>query len=154
MSINTAAGQDHQQINARAIAIGQHATAQLILQQNLELEALNHAVDAQSEILGASFSQSSGLIGVNQAAGAGNQQINALRLRLSAQPQALDDSVLSQQNVTAPATLSGSTDDARGTRVVVTDNRAFSGSRGVVQLNQSAGVGNRSVNNLSLTVVD
>src|SRR5690606_9508901 len=76
MSINSAAGQDHQQINARAIAIGQHATAQLILQQHLEMESFSHTVDAHSEILGSSFSQSSGVIGVNQAAGAGNQQIN------------------------------------------------------------------------------
>jgi hypothetical protein len=154
ISINTAAGQDHQQINARAIAIGEHATSQLILQQKLMMESLSSAVDAHSEILGASFSQSNGLIGVNQAAGAGNQQINAYRLRLGAPGQALDDSVLSQQNVAAPANLSGSTHDAKGTRAVITDNRAFTGSRGVVQLNQSAGVGNRSVNNLSFTVVD
>ncbi len=154
MSINTAAGQNHQQINARAIAIGEHATAQLNLQQNLVLDPLSHALDAHSEILGASFSRSTGLIGVNQAAGAGTQQINALRMRLGAHGQALDDSVLSQQNVAAPATPSGSTDDARGARVVITDDRAFTGSRGVVQLNQSAGVGNRSVNNLSFTVVD
>jgi len=154
MSINTAAGQSHQQINARAIAIGQHAAAQLTVEQSLNFESLSRAMDAHSEILGSSFSHSSGLIGVNQAAGAGNQQINAFRMRLGAPGQALDDSVLSQQNVAAPALSSGSTDDANGTRAVITDNRAFTGSRGVVQLNQSAGVGNRSVNNLSFTVVD
>ena len=154
LSVNAAAGLDHQQLNARAIAIGQQVLTRLELLQKLELGPVDLKQDAQVEILGASFSGGNGLTGVNQAAGVGNQQINAFRMGLGSQRQDLDDSVLSQQNVIAPANLSGSAGQPKGNRMVVTDDQTFAGSRGVVQLNQSAGVGNRSVNSLSLNVVD
>ncbi|HTO20588.1 MAG TPA: adhesin [Pseudomonas sp.] len=154
VSVNAGAGELHQQINARAIAIGTElATARLQLRQELELQALDLNQDAQVNLLGESFGRSSGLTGVNQAAGSGNQQINSFRLSLGRQRQDLDDSVLAQQLV-APAQPSGATEQPKGSRIVVTDDKAFAGSRGVVQLNQSAGVGNLSVNSLSMTVVD
>lgn len=154
VNVNVGAGDLHQQINGRAIAVGVEHVAHLRLRQELELLGMDLNQDAQASILGASFSSSSGVTGVNQAAGTGNQQINAFRLSLGRQQrQDLDDSVLAQQLV-APAQPSGATDQPRGGRIVVTDDKAFAGSRGVVQLNQSAGVGNQSVNNLSMTVVD
>lgn len=152
LSINVGAGELNQQINARAIAISTESTeARLQLQQALEMRMLDLSQDTQADLLGASFSLSSGLIGVNQAAGAGNQQINAFRLGVGR--QVLDDSVLAQQLV-APAQPSGTTDQPKGNRIVVTDDKAFAGSRGVVQLNQSAGVANQTVNSLSMTVMD
>ncbi len=39
-----------------------------------------------------------------------------------------------------------------GSRQVVTSDQAFTGSRGVVQVNQSAGVGNRMANTLGITI--
>ena len=154
VSVNVGAGDLNQQINARAIAISAElATARLQLEQELELQSLDLSQDAQANLLGDSFSRNNGLIGVNQASGSGNQQINSFRLSLARQRQDLDDSVLAQQLV-APAQPSGATDQPRGGRIVVTDDKAFAGSRGVVQLNQSAGVGNQSVNSLSMTVVD
>jgi len=154
VNVNVGAGDLHQQINGRAIAVGVEHVAHLQLRQELELLGMDLNQDAQASILGASFSSSSGVTGVNQAAGTGNQQINAFRLSLGRQQrQDLDDSVLAQQ-LMAPAQPSGATDQPRGGRIVVTDDKAFAGSRGVVQLNQSAGVGNQSVNNLSMTVVD
>lgn len=154
VGVNVGAGDLHQQINGRAIAIGLQGSARLQLQQELELQNLDLNQDAHAHLLGESFSRSSGLIGINQAAGTGNQQINAFRLSHGRQQrQDLDDSVLAQQLV-APAQPSGATEQPRGGRVVMTDDKAFAGSRGVVQLNQSAGVGNQSVNSLSMTVVD
>ncbi|KHL70085.1 MULTISPECIES: hypothetical protein [Pseudomonas] len=154
VSVNVGAGDLNQQINARAIAISAElATARLQLEQELELQSLDLSQDAQANLLGDSFSRNNGLIGVNQASGSGNQQINSFRLSLARQRQDLDDSVLAQQLV-APAQPSGATDQPKGNRIVVTDDKAFAGSRGVVQLNQSAGVGNQSVNSLSMTVVD
>ena len=152
LSVNVGAGEFHQQINARAIAIGTELTAaRLQLQQELEIQAFDLSQDTQADLLGASFSFSTCLIGINQAAGSGNQQINAFRLGVGRQD--LDDSVLAQQLV-APAQPSGTTDQPKGNRMVVTDDTAFAGSRGVVQLNQSAGVANQTVNSLSMTVVD
>ncbi|MNL50971.1 hypothetical protein D3C87_1740330 [compost metagenome] len=90
---------------------------------------------------------------MNQSAGASNQQANALRISIGSQPQSIDDSVLMQQNV-ALLNNSDPTASAPGYRQVTTSDQAFTGSRGVIQLNQSAGVGNRTANTLSVRVVD
>ena len=129
VGVNQAAGDLQQQANARAFAI------------------------ARSSIQGDSFSHGNGALGVNQSAGASNQQANALRISTSEQPQSIDDSVLMQQNVTLLYN-SDPTDSAPGYRQVTTSDQAFTGSRGVIQLNQSAGVGNRMANTLSVRVVD
>ncbi|MCY1247355.1 hypothetical protein D9M72_606760 [compost metagenome] len=88
---------------------------------------------------------------MNQSAGAANQQANVMRISIGAVVQSIDDSMLSQQNVTLSQD-SGSGSSATGNRQVVTSDQAFAGSRGVVQLNQSAGVGNRMGNTLSIRV--
>ena len=114
---------------------------------------INTEIDANASIQGNSFTNGSGALGVNQSAGASNQQANALRISISNQPQSIDDSVLMQQNV-ALLNSSDPTDSAPGYRQVTTSDQAFTGSRGVIQLNQSAGVGNRMANTLSVRVAD
>ncbi|WP_068827882.1 hypothetical protein [Pseudomonas sp. BMS12] len=151
LMINQAAGDQHQQINARAISAGDHGSASTSLVQGHGASS-GAAIDARARILGASFTNGSGVAGINQSAGVGNQQINAFRLATDAAPESLDDSVL-QQNA-APATLSGMGVPGSGERMVELDDRAFAGSRGVVQLNQSAGIGNRTANNLSIRVTE
>ncbi|MNN82713.1 hypothetical protein D3C81_1996750 [compost metagenome] len=111
------------------------------------------AIDARSSIQGDSFSHGNGILGVNQSAGAGTQQANAVRISISANPQSIDDSVLMQQNVTL-FNNSDPTDSAPGYRQVATGDQAFTGSRGVTQLNQSAGVGNQMANTLRVRVAD
>ncbi|PWB34178.1 adhesin [Pseudomonas sp. SDI] len=152
LSINQAAGDGQQQNNSRAIAIGHEAKATTHIQQRIDTPA-STAVDARATIGGSSFSNGSGMIGINQSAGANTQQANAVRISISAIAQSIDDSVLGQQNV---ALLNGSdsTDHAPGSRQVTTGDQAFTGSRGVIQLNQSAGVGNRMANTLSVRVAD
>jgi len=110
-------------------------------------------MDTQANIGGASFSHGNGALGVNQSAGAGTQQANALRISVGIQPQSIDDSVLLQQNVTLLNTFDSAT-TSTGHRQVTTSDQAFTGGRGVVQLNQSAGVGNRMANTLSIRVAD
>ena len=152
LTINQAAGDQQQQINSRAIAIGTQAQAGGSLKQKLTTGA-DRSVNAATTIGGSSFSNGNGALGVNQSAGANNQMINAMRISISAQPQSIDDSVLSQQNV-ALLPDSGATDASKGSRQVVTSDQAFTGSRGVIQVNQSAGVGNRMANTLSIRVAD
>lgn len=149
-SVNQAAGDQQQQINGRAIAIGTDAQATGQYRQQINTHA-DPARDARSAIEGTAFINGNGILGVNQSSGANNQQINAVRLGISASPQSIDDSVLSQQNV-ALLQGSGTTGHTPGNRQVATSDQAFTGSRGVVQLNQSAGVGNQSVNALSVRV--
>ncbi|WP_087500651.1 adhesin [Pseudomonas sp. SID14000] len=152
LAVNQAAGDQQQQANARAFAVGPEASAITQIRQRLNTPAAP-AMDARSSIQGNAFSNGSGALGVNQSAGAGTQQANALRISLSAQPQSIDDSVLMQQNVA----LLYSSDPAGaslGHRQVTTSDQAFTDSRGVIQLNQSAGVGNRMANTLSIRVAD
>ncbi|KAF2395001.1 MULTISPECIES: adhesin [Pseudomonas] len=152
VGVNQAAGDQQQQANARAIAIGNNANATTQIRQRLRSHA-DPSIDATSSIQGNSFSHGNGVLGVNQSSGASNQQANALRISISTQPQSIDDSVLLQQNV-ALINNSDPTDSAPGYRRVATSDQAFTGSRGVIQLNQSAGVGNRTANTVSVRVAD
>jgi hypothetical protein len=152
LTVNQAAGDQQQQANARAIAIGHGASASTQIRQRMRT-LVDPAIDARSSIQGDSFSHGNGVLGINQSTGTSNQQANALRISISAQPQSIDDSVLMQQNV-ALLNNSDPTDSAPGYRQVTTSDQAFTGSRGVIQLNQSAGVGNRMANTLSVRVAD
>ncbi|MBW3505510.1 MULTISPECIES: adhesin [unclassified Pseudomonas] len=152
VTINQAAGDQQQQVNIRAIAIGTEAKASTSVTQKINTPA-DPSLNAKAVIGGNSFSNGSGVIGINQSAGANNQMVNTVRVGISAQPQGMDDSALSQQNV-ALVPNSGTAPPANGSRQVVTSDQAFTGSRGVVQLNQSAGVGNRMANTLNIRVAD
>ncbi|MQA54097.1 adhesin [Pseudomonas piscis] len=152
LNINQAAGDQQQQTNVRAIAIGTNASASTNVNQKITTPA-DRSVNASSTIGGNSFSNGNGALGVNQSSGANNQMANALRISISANPQGMDDSALSQQNV-ALLPNSGAPDTHQGSRQVVTSDQAFTGSRGVVQVNQSAGVGNQMANTLSIRVAD
>lgn len=152
LMLNQAAGDAQQQANARAIAIGRQAGAETQVRQYNQQNADPAAIDATAHIGGSSFAGNQGVTGVNQGAGSGNQQINALRIAVGL-PQGLDDSALAQQSV-APSGLSGAAEPQSGQRVVSIDDAAFGNSRGVVQLNQSAGVGNRSINSLGIRVTE
>ncbi|MDQ0124018.1 hypothetical protein J2W17_002966 [Pseudomonas lini] len=151
-NVNQAAGDQQQQTNVRAIAIGTEAAATTRINQKINTSA-NPSMNATATIGGTSFSNGNGVLGVNQGAGANNQMANAMRISISAAPQSVDDSALSQQNV-ALQPSSGATGTSIGSRQVVTSDQAFTGSRGVIQVNQSAGVGNRMANTLSIRVAD
>ena len=151
-NVNQAAGNQTQQTNTRAIAIGTEAQVTTHVRQRLDTPA-DPAMNATARIGGSSFSNGNGVLGVNQSAGANNQMANVMRVGISAQPQSIDDSTLSQQNV-ALLPNSGATGAPTGSRQVVTSDQAFTGSRGVIQVNQSAGVGNRMANTLSIRVAD
>ncbi len=152
LNVNQAAGDLQQQANTRAIAIGTDASATTRINQKLRTQ-VDPAMNARSSIQGNAFSNGNGALGVNQSSGAANQQANAMRLTISAQPLSMDDSALSQQNV-ALVKGSDSAGPTLGNRQVNTDDQAFTGSRGLIQLNQSAGVGNRMGNTLSVRVAD
>lgn len=150
--VNQASGDQSQQANVRAIAIGTSASASTSVNQNINTAA-DPRMNATATIGGNSFSNGNGVLGVNQSAGANNQMANVVRISVGAGPQSIDDSVLSQQNVT-PSISSGATDTSKGSRQVVIGDQAFTGSRGVIQVNQSAGVGNQISNTLSIRVAN
>ncbi|HBO0447237.1 TPA: adhesin, partial [Pseudomonas aeruginosa] len=149
-ALNQAAGDAQQQSNVRVVAVGSAALVGNDQRQHLQLDA-SQPIAASASISGAAL-RGSGILGVNQGAGLGNQQINAFRLNVSNGPESLDDSVLAQS--VALTKVSGSATPVPGGRSVSTDDRAFAGSSGVVQVNQSAGVGNQSMNTLSVRVME
>ncbi|MBF6034775.1 adhesin [Pseudomonas sp. P155] len=151
-NVNQAAGDQMQQTNTKAIAIGTSASATTNVRQTIDTPA-NPSTNASATIGGNAFSNGNGILGVNQGAGANNQMANVTRVSISAAPQSVDDSALSQQNV-ALLPSSGATGTSPGSRQVTTSDQAFTGSRGVIQVNQSAGVGNRMANTLSIRVAD
>ncbi|MGQ3770953.1 adhesin [Pseudomonas aeruginosa] len=157
-ALNQAAGDAQQQSNVRVVAVGSAALVGSDQRQHLQLDASQPIAASASQPIAASASISgaalrgSGILGVNQGAGLGNQQINAFRLSVSNGPESLDDSVLAQS--VALTKVSGSATPVPGGRSVSTDDRAFAGSSGVVQVNQSAGVGNQSMNTLSVRVME
>lgn len=153
LSVNQAAGSQQQQINGRALAIGTNANATTDFRQYQELDGVDTSMNAQANITGSAFSNGSGVLGVNQSAGAGTQQINSFRVSIGSGAQSVDDSILAQQNVVL-AQDSGTAETSSGERAVAIDRQAFAGSSGVVQLNQSAGVGNRMANTVSIRVMD
>ena len=151
-NVNQAAGDQMQQANTKAIAIGTESQATTRVIQKIDTPA-DRSMNATANIGGNSFSNGNGILGVNQGAGANNQMANVTRVSISAAPQSIDDSALSQQNV-ALLPSSGATGTSIGSRQVTTSDQAFTGSRGVIQVNQSAGVGNRMANTLSIRVAD
>lgn len=151
-NVNQAAGDQMQQANTKAIAIGTESQASTRVIQRIDTPA-DRSMNATANIGGNSFSNGNGILGVNQSAGANNQMANVTRVSISAAPQSIDDSALSQQNV-ALLPSSGATGTSIGSRQVTTSDQAFTGSRGVIQVNQSAGVGNRMANTLSIRVAD
>ena len=153
LSVNQAAGSQQQQINGRALAIGTNANATTDFRLYQELDGVDTSMNAQANITGSAFSNGSGVLGVNQSAGAGTQQINSFRVSIGSGAQSVDDSILAQQNVVL-AQDSGTAETSSGERAVAIDRQAFAGSSGVVQLNQSAGVGNRMANTVSIRVMD
>lgn len=153
LAVNQAGGSLQQQANARALSVGGFGKSSIEVRQVLEnLPVPSTPVDTRASIAGSSFSNGSGVVGVNQAAGIGNQQINAMSVTLLAVPESLDDSALAQSVTRSNESVS--TVATGGERRVDVSNEAFAGSRGVVQLNQSAGIGNRTANHLSIRVVD
>jgi len=151
VGVNQAAGDQQQQANGRAIALGSNAKATTsFIQKNSIGSDLSQA--ARASIEGNSFANGSGAVGVNQSAGASTQQVNAMRISVSAYPQGMDDSELAQTSTLQPNF--GADGPPSGEHRLDMSDSAFKGSQGVVQLNQSAGVGNHMANTLSIRVAD
>ncbi|MCU1718559.1 adhesin [Pseudomonas sp. 5P_3.1_Bac2] len=152
-SVNQAGGDYQQQSQVRVLAIGAQPAPRVRVEQLQHNSiSLPDGIDAQARTQGQAFSHNNGITGLNQSAGIANQNLNLLRITVGAVPQSLDDAVLSQS--TAPTSTLHDLLPNQGERVVETSDKAFAGSSGVVQLNQSAGVGNRTANNLSIRVMD
>lgn len=157
-AINQAAGSNNVQANLAAIAIAIAADGVGLV----DLRSAQYASpgdrqrDASARIEGQAFSASNGLLSVNQAAGSGNTQANLFALgQGGATPHmvlgggiaGLDDDALASVAGEPPTETTGTTPRLR--QALIADD-AFRGGQGVVQVNQTAGVGNASTNAIVL----
>lgn len=153
VSINQASGDGNAQANSRAIAIANNggvAIAYTLSDQRSLVNISAMPVISETRITGTSFSDSHGLLAINQAAGVGNLQLNSFVVSGSIDGE-LTDAMLSE-------TLTGMSamPDSNGTRsntqrTVSVDKTAFIGTSGVVQLSQVAGSGNVTRNRFEMS---
>ena len=151
--VNSSAGDFNQQANVRAISInpGGTANAQNQVNQFQGPEFSTPVGQADVQIRAGAFTGSMGVMGVNQAAGIANRQVNGLAIGIGTRVEAVGDSTLA---TTAPrvSSLGGNTPGASSNQKVGVDDTAFQGARGILQLNQTAGTGNRSANTLGIQI--
>ena len=151
LSVNQAAGALQQQSNARVIQHGASAPiAPVTHVQQVNQNTLSNAPRQASAQINASFTRSHGVLGVNQSAGAANQQSNLFVLQCA--ENALNDHELA--GISTVSQVNQTTAPNDGNYSVAIDEQSFAQSRGVVQLNQSAGIGNRSANAIRLRVLE
>lgn len=158
-AINLAAGSGNAQANLAAIALsaGGLGMTTLQIQQDLPMSPEQVAElrqrDASARIGGHAFAGSAGLLSINQVAGGGNAQLNVFALGnagaaiAASGPTGLDDAALA---AVAGSNPTEGAEAPRGLRQVEIADGAFHGSQGVVQVNQTAGVGNVSANAIVL----
>jgi hypothetical protein len=148
LSVNVSAGIANAQSNSAAIAASP-ASAHAVATANVRVEAVPGVQGHSTALIaGNAFAGAAGMLSVNQASGSANAQANIIAIGVGLEADALAESVLSSTaSGIAPASA------ARGSvREAAISDSAFRGARGLVQVNQSAGSGNRTANHFALQV--
>lgn len=152
LAVNAAAGLNNQQANVAVVAQGGTTVGAVALIQFLEDSDGSGDRRMSALITDGAFANSSGLIAVNVAAGADNQQGNLALLSVSGIGGAIADTILSQTRATRdPATTATDTFEAAAGHTERSPD-AFENSAGVVQLSIIGGERNSSSNLFALTV--
>lgn len=147
IGVNMAAGDQNQQNNSGAIAMGNYAYSRNLIIQNAIANGFTPD-KASTRIQGQAFSNSSGWMAVNQASGQGNAQSNGMAIAAGA--RALTDVNLNQIQSGSQALIANQDNSNSPTRILEIEDSAFSGARGIMQVNQSAGTGNATSNSFEL----
>lgn len=157
ITVNMVAGDLNQQANLLGIANGGHASIAVNAQQrqadNLALG--DGAMDASATIGGQALNGASGIAMINQASGTGNATLNVVTATLAQQGiRESNDEALAASGALASAGGQGTANSGRpaGTRSVAVEATALQGFDGVLQLNQIAGSGNATANQLGISV--
>lgn len=128
------------------------ATGMLMLCSSVVQAAEPDAVFYRSEIGGSAFSNSTGVIAVNQASGIGNAQSNQVSFASGGIAE-ISGGLLSGVTSSSPGAAEIAQPAGKPARKIaeIADS-AFQGTRGIVQVNQIAGSGNVTANAFSLGV--
>jgi len=153
VTVNMAAGDSNRQINSGALAINQGGGSAAALTTSYQTIVSTAAMPADLStalINDNAFTGSTGAISINQASGALNSQANGLAFALGSGVEAVSESVLS-------GTTSGNglvdSELTTGTKKASIADTAFVESRGLIQINQSAGSKNTTANHFTFQLV-
>lgn len=151
-AVNMAAGDSNQQANLRAFALG--GTVSVRSRQWQQDNAATAPAVASASIGGNAYANASGLASINQASGNGNAQVNVVAAALAIQGirETTEDSLSAAVSASAGAQHPGTAWEGGGVRRVAVDSSAMRGFHGVLQLNQAAGSGNATSNQLLLVL--
>lgn len=106
----------------------------------------------RTEIGAGAFQNASGIIIVNQSSGTGNAQANLVSIASEGMSEA-SIAQLSQVNVPyQPVNASAANASRSRVQQATISDSAFNGARGIAQINQSAGSGNRTANVFALSL--
>ncbi len=150
IAVNQAAGVGNAQANLAAIAHAQNGIGLADTKSRQQATPAQRAAAASATISGSAFDDTQGALSVNQVAGAHNLQLNTIAIGTGgvALLATADDAALAETTGSAPSTEGTAT--ASPDRRALIDTDALRGSQGVVQVNQTAGVGNLSTNAIVL----
>ena len=160
IAVNQAAGTGNAQANLGALATSDGGLGLVGVHAAQKPGATSPALrerDAAAHIQHGAFSGSQGVLSVNQIAGSGNAQANLFMVGQGPQGvvaagvhgiSGIDDAALADVAGDANTTEGAVVPSWRREAVIADD--AFRGSQGVVQVNQTAGVGNSSTNAIVL----
>lgn len=156
ITVNMVAGDLNQQANLLGMASGETATTSINVRQRQSGNRINSGpLDASASIGGQALNGASGVAMINQASGIGNATVNVVTTTLAQQGiRESDDEALAASGALASAggqDLANSR-KAAGTRSVAVEDTALRGFDGVLQLNQIAGSGNVTANQLGISV--
>jgi len=155
IAVNLSAGDLNQQANLRVLAVGHGAQATVASSQLHRDDHADAPLHASASIGGAAFANGRGIASINQASGSGNTEFNAVAAALAQQGirETTDGSLSAVVSASARGQPSASPHGpGNGTRNVAVEATAMKGYDGVLQLNQVAGSGNTTGNQLLLVV--
>lgn len=150
IAVNQAAGAGNAQANLAAFAYSSEGLGMADTRSLQSATPAQRNAAARATIDGSAFNNSSGALSLNQVAGSSNLQLNTIAIGTGGFSliARADDAALSE--TAGAGTSTEGTATATPDRHALIDTDAFRGSQGVVQVNQTAGVGNLSTNAIVL----
>lgn len=135
-----------------AISVGDELAILHISSRQQAANDLPGGSNQRSEIGHNAFRNASGIIAINQSSGNGNTQANLVAIAAGSMAEVSIDQL---EHVSASQGMSANSSESTenpGNQIARIADSAFSGARGIVQVNQLAGSGNRSANVFALSV--
>jgi hypothetical protein len=155
LAVNMAAGDLNLQANLHSIAVGNTASATVRAEQQQRSNAFDPPLHASATLGGQALSGSNGIASINQASGSGNAELNSVVAVLAEQGirETTEEALASAGSFASAGGRHAAGDGlSSGTRRVGVESSALRGFEGVLQLNQIAGSGNATDNQLSISV--